>query len=74
MKPPHKKIVSVCWRIINGILAAFFFYLIVNAWVQALYYKNAERQYYYEATLFIIPLITCLIVVFNWSLDDFSGN
>ena len=70
MEPSHKKIISRLWRILNALLAAFFLYLIVNAWVQALYFKNTDKQYYYEGSLFIIPLLTCLIVVFDWSLDE----
>ena len=61
---------SAAWKIINGILALVFAYLIVEAWVQIFYFKNAEKYYYYIATLFIIPLITCLIVVFGWDLDN----
>jgi hypothetical protein len=49
------------WRILNALLALFFLVLIANAWIQILYFKNAEKHYYYIATLFIIPLITCLI-------------
>jgi len=40
---------------------------------QSFYFKNAEKQYYYIATLFIIPLFTCLIVVFGWDLDNRKG-
>jgi hypothetical protein len=36
-------------------------------------FKNAEKHYYYIATLFIIPLFTCLIVVFGWDLDNRKG-
>jgi hypothetical protein len=72
MKRSHKDLIYKIWRILNGALATFFLYLIVNAWVQIFYFKNPAKQYYYEASLFIIPLITCLIVVFGWSLDDES--
>ncbi len=64
---------SVTWRILNAVLAVVFAYLIVDAWVQIFYFKNAEKQYYYIATLFIIPLFTCLIVVFGWDLDNRKG-
>ena len=65
-----KKLFSKIWRILNGLLAAFFLYLIIDAWVEILYFKNPEKQYYYIATLFIIPLLTCLVVVFGWDLDQ----
>ncbi len=65
-----QKLFSQIWRILNGALAAFFLILIVDAWVQILYFRNAEKHYYYIATLFIIPLLTCLIVVFGWDLDS----
>ncbi len=57
------------WRVVNAALALVFAGLIVDAWVEIFYFKNAEKYYYYIATLFIIPLITCLIVVFGWDLD-----
>lgn len=65
-----KKIISPAWKILNAFLALFFLYLIVDAWIEILYFKNAEKYYYYIATLFIIPLFTCLIVVFGWDLDN----
>jgi hypothetical protein len=68
----QKDLIYKIWRILNAILAAFFLYLIANAWVQIFYFKNSDKRYYYEASLFIIPLITCLIVVLGWSLDDES--
>ncbi len=64
---------SAAWKIINAVLAAVFAWLIVDAWVQIFYFKNAEKHYYYIATLFIIPLLTCLIVVFGWDLDKRRG-
>jgi len=64
---------SVAWKIINAVLAIVFAWLIVDAWVQIFYFKNAEKHYYYIATLFIIPLLTCLIVVFGWDLDKRRG-
>ncbi len=64
---------SKAWRILNAVVAVFFAYLIVEAWIQILYFKNAEKHYYYIATLFIIPLFTCLIVVFGWDLDNRKG-
>jgi YbbR domain-containing protein len=66
----NKKLFSRIWRIINALLAAFFLFLIVDAYIQIFYFKNAEKYYYYIATLFIIPLMTCLIVVFGWDLDN----
>lgn len=65
-----KKLFSKIWTILNGALAFFFTCLIVDAWIEILYYKNAEKQYYYIGTLFIIPLLTCLTVVFGWDLDE----
>lgn len=70
MSEPNSKILARLWRILNAALAVFFLYLIVDAWIEILYFKNTEKQYYYIATLFIIPLFTCLIVVFNWDLDQ----
>jgi Na+/H+-dicarboxylate symporter len=64
---------SAAWRIINAALAVVFAGLIIDAWIQIFYFKNAEKYYYYIATLFIIPLITCLIVVFGWDLDNRKG-
>lgn len=58
------------WRVLNAVLAVIFLYLIVDAWIEVFYYNNHDKQYYYFGTLFIIPLITCLIVVFGWSLED----
>lgn len=66
-------LLSKIWKIINAILAAVFLYLIVDAWIQVLFFGSTEKHYYYFATLFIIPLLTCLIVVFGWSLDDRKG-
>lgn len=70
MKETDGKILSKTWRILNAVLALFFLVLIADAYVQIFYFKNTEKHYYYIATLFIIPLITCLIVVFGWSLDE----
>jgi len=66
----NRKLFSKIWRITNALLAAFFLFLIIDAYIQIFYFKNAEKYYYYIATLFIIPLITCLIVVFGWDLDN----
>ena len=65
-----KKLFYKLWKILNALLALFFTVLIVDAYIQIFYFKNAEKHYYYIATLFIIPLITCLIVVFGWDLDN----
>lgn len=70
MKKNGKHFINKAWRILNGILASFFFYMIADAWVEIFYFRNTEKQYYYFATIFVIPLITCLIVVFGWNLDD----
>jgi hypothetical protein len=70
MNTPSKKIFYKLWRLLNGALALFFLYLIINSWVEALYFKNTEKQYYYTATLFFIPLLTCLIVVLGWELPE----
>jgi hypothetical protein len=70
MSDKNLNYLSAAWKIINAVLAVVFAYLIVDAWVQILYYKNAEKPYYYIATLFIIPLMTCLIVVFGWELEN----
>lgn len=64
------KLIFETWRILNIILAAFFFYLIVEAWIEILYFRNTEKQYYYLATLFIIPFFACLSAVFGWNLDE----
>lgn len=69
MRETNGKILSRAWRILNAALAMFFLYLIADAYVQIFYFKNTEKHYYYIATLFIIPLLTCLTVVFGWSLD-----
>ena len=63
------KIFSKAWKMLNAVLALIFMYLIVDAWVQVLYFGRTEKHFYYIATLFIIPLFTCLIVVFGWDLD-----
>lgn len=65
-----KKLFSKIWRFLNAALALFFLYLILDAWIEILYFHNAEKHYYYFGTLFIIPLITCLVVVFGWDLDE----
>jgi hypothetical protein len=65
-----KKLFYKLWRILNALLAVFFLVLIVDAYIQIFYFRNAEKHYYYIGTLFIIPLITCLIVVFGWDLDN----
>jgi hypothetical protein len=70
MDDKSKKYLPAAWKIINAVLAIVFGYLIIDAWVQIFYFNNAEKYYYYIATLFIIPLITCLIVVFGWDLDN----
>ena len=73
MESEFKKYLLKAWRIINALLALWFAYLIIDAWVQIFYFKNTEKHYYYIASLFIIPLITCLIVVFGWDLDSRKG-
>ena len=73
MGEKNKNYLSKSWRILNTVLAVVFAYLIVDAWVQIFYFKNAEKHYYYIATLFIIPLFTCLIVVFGWDLENRKG-
>ena len=73
MNKKSKSYLSKAWRILNALLAAFFSYLIVDAWFQIFYFKNTDKYYYYIATLFIIPLLTCLIVVFGWDLDKPKG-
>jgi hypothetical protein len=42
----------------------------VDAWIEVLYFRNTEKQYYYFGTLFIIPFLTCLIVVLGWELPE----
>ena len=73
MDEKTKNYLSKSWRVLNAVLAVVFAGLIVDAWVQIFYFKNAEKHYYYIATLFIIPLFTCLIVVFGWDLDNRKG-
>jgi len=73
MSEKSKNYLSKTWRILNAVLAVIFAYLIVDAWIQVFYFKNTEKHYYYIATLFIIPLFTCLIVVFGWDLDNRKG-
>lgn len=70
MNQETKQFLSLGWRVLNAVLALIFLYLIVDAWIEVFYYKNTDKQYYYYGTLFIIPLMTCLIVVFGWSLDE----
>lgn len=70
METKNKKILLRVWKIVNALLAAFFLYLIVDAWLQILYFGNAEKHYYYVATLFVIPFVTCLIVVLGWNVDE----
>jgi len=65
-----RKLFYKLWRITNALLAVFFLVLIADAYIQIFYFKNAEKYYYYIGTLFIIPLMTCLIVVFGWDLDN----
>jgi hypothetical protein len=65
----NKKILSKAWKTLNAVLALIFLYLIADAWIQVLYFGRTEKHFYYIATLFIIPLFTCLIVVFGWDLD-----
>ena len=68
-----KDFILKAWKFINSVLALVFAYLIADAWVKILYFDRTEKHYYYIATLFIVPLITCLIVVFGWDLDDRKG-
>ena len=65
-----RKLFYKLWRITNALLAVFFSVLIADAYIQIFYFKNAEKYYYYIGTLFIIPLMTCLVVVFGWDLDN----
>ncbi len=73
MSEKNVSYLSAAWKIINAVLAVVFAWLIVDAWIQIPYFKNAEKYFYYIATLFIIPLFTCLIVVFGWDLDNRKG-
>ncbi len=73
MNAESKNYLLKAWKVINALLAIVFAYLIVDAWIQIFYFKNTEKYYYYIATLFIIPLLTCLIVVFGWDLDNGKG-
>lgn len=68
-----KEFIIKSWKFVNAVLAVIFLYMIVEAWVEILYFKRAEKYYYYVATLFIIPLFTCLIVVLGWDLDNRNG-
>lgn len=68
-----KKVLSKIWRILNAVLAVFFLYIIADAWIAILYFKVQEKHFYYLATLPFIPLLTCLLVVFNWDLDTLKG-
>jgi len=65
----NKRILLTGWKILNAALGLFFLYSIIDAWIQILYFKNAEKHYYYIGTTFFIPLFTCLIVVCGWSLE-----
>ena len=65
----YKKVFLKVWRTLNAALAIFFLYLIIDSWIQILYFNNAEKHYYYIATLFILPFFTCLIAVLGWDLD-----
>jgi uncharacterized membrane protein len=68
-----KDFILQAWKFINAVLAVVFAYLIADAWIQILYFDRTEKHYYYIATLFIVPLMTCLIVVFGWDLDERKG-
>jgi hypothetical protein len=68
-----REFIIKAWKFLNAVLAVIFLYMIVDAWIEILYYKRAEKYYYYIATLFIIPLFTCLIVVLDWDLDNRKG-
>jgi hypothetical protein len=68
-----KEFIIKAWKFLNAALAVIFLYLIVDAWIEILYFKRTEKYYYYIATLFIIPLFTCLIVVLDWDLDSRKG-
>lgn len=70
MNENGKNYLSRAWRILNAVLAAVFTYLIADAWIQIFYFKNTGKHYYYIATLFLIPLLTCLIVVFDWKIEE----
>ncbi len=67
------KITSKIWRIFNAVMAIFFLCLIADAWIQILYFKRAEKHFYYLATLLFIPFLTCLVVVLDWDLDTLKG-
>ncbi len=70
MNEGSSQFLSKAWRIVNAVLALFFLFLIADAYIQIFYFKSTEKHFYYFATLFVIPLITCLTVVFGWSLDQ----
>lgn len=73
MNEKSREYVLKAWRILNLFLALVFGYLIIDAWVEIFYFKDTEKYYYYIATLFIIPFLTCLIAVFGWDLDNRKG-
>lgn len=64
---------SKSWRIFNALPALFFLTLIADAWIEILYFKRAEKHFYYLATLLFIPFLTCLLVVLDWDLDTMKG-
>ncbi len=45
MDEKSKNYLSKTWRILNAVLAVIFAYLIVDAWIQVLYFKSAEKHY-----------------------------
>lgn len=63
------KLIFGAWQILNAVLAVFFLWLIIEAWIEIFYYRNSEKQYYYLATLFVIPFLACLTAAFGWDLD-----
>lgn len=69
MEEKSKKLLIKIWKGINAALALFFLFLMLNAYIQIFFFKNTDKSYYYFGTIFVIPLITCLIVVFGWDLD-----
>lgn len=73
MNEKSRECLSKAWRILNFILAIVFGCLIIDAWIEVFYFRDTEKYYYYIATLFIIPFLTCLIAVCGWDLDNQKG-
>ena len=53
--------------------AIFSLCLIADAWIRILYFKRAEKHFYYLAALLFIPLLTCPVVVLDWDSDTLKG-